>query len=126
MDSIYTAKRIFDSSSHPYQIHSAAIFGELREFFQKYSNNSIEFWNCPSNCKWLLHNIVDKETKKFNLTPIFLCKFSWDLSRKNECNIIFNNWKMSFQVSNDKGQNCLELLDDDLKLIDISVSKGGP
>ena len=33
---------------------------------------------------------------------------------------------MSFQVSNDKGQNFSELLDDDLKLIDMSVSKGGP
>ena len=32
-DSIYTAKIIFDSSSHLYQIHLAAIFCELREFF---------------------------------------------------------------------------------------------
>ena len=51
MDSIHATKRIFDSSSHPYQIHSVAISGELREFFQKDSNNSIEFWDCSSNCK---------------------------------------------------------------------------
>jgi len=50
-DSIHTAKRIFNSSSHLYQIHSAAISRELREFFQKDSNNSIKFWDCPSNYK---------------------------------------------------------------------------
>jgi len=76
MDSIHTAKRIFDSSSHPYQLHSSAISCKLRDFFEKDNNNSIEFWDCPSCCKWSLHNIVDKETKKFDLTPIFPCKFS--------------------------------------------------
>jgi len=34
IDSIYTAKRIFDSLSHIYQIYSAAISHELREFFE--------------------------------------------------------------------------------------------
>jgi len=69
-DFIHAAKRIFDLSLHLYQIHSAAISCELREFFKKDSNNSIGFWDCPSNCKWFLHDTVDKETKKFNLTPI--------------------------------------------------------
>jgi len=42
-DFIHVAKRIFDSSLHPYQIHSLAISCELREFFERDSNNSIEF-----------------------------------------------------------------------------------
>jgi len=50
-DSIHAAKKIFDSLSYSYQIHLVAISDELREFFQKDSNNSIEFWDCPSNCK---------------------------------------------------------------------------
>jgi len=82
MDSIHAAKKIFNSSLYSYQIHSSAIFCELRDSFEQNSNNSIEFWDCPSSCKWSLHNIVDKETKKFDLTPIFLCKSSWDFSRK--------------------------------------------
>jgi len=45
-DSLHTTIKIFDSSSHPYQIHSAAITCELREFFNKYINNHIEFCNC--------------------------------------------------------------------------------
>jgi len=76
IDSIHTANRIFDSSLHPYQIHSATISCELREFFQKNNNNSIKFWDCPSKCKWSLHDIVDKETKKFDLTSILPCRFS--------------------------------------------------
>ena len=34
-DSIHAAKNIFNSSSHPYQLHSMAILSELRQFFNK-------------------------------------------------------------------------------------------
>jgi len=34
-NSLHTAKRIFDSSVHPYQIHSAAISQEPRDSFQR-------------------------------------------------------------------------------------------
>jgi len=50
-DFLYTAKKIFDTLMHPYQIHSTAISQELRDFFKKDSNNHIEFWNCPSKQK---------------------------------------------------------------------------
>jgi len=82
MDSIHISDKIFNSSLHLYQNHSAAISCKLREFFQKNNNNSIEFWNCPSKCKWFLHNIVDKETKESDLTPVFPCRSSWDFSKK--------------------------------------------
>ena len=47
-DSLHVTRKIFNSSTHPYQIHSAAISSELREFFSRDSQNCIEFWNCPS------------------------------------------------------------------------------
>ena len=75
-NSLHATKRIFDSSSYLYQIQSAAISGKLREFFHKDGNNSIGFWDCLSNQNWSLHNIVDKETKKFVLIPILPCKSS--------------------------------------------------
>jgi len=50
-DSIHTTKKIFDSKSHPYQLHTTAILQELRWFFAKDQNNSIEFWECPSRLK---------------------------------------------------------------------------
>ena len=124
-DSIYTAKRIFDSLSHPYQLHTSTISSELREFFIRNHNNSIKFWNCSSHCKWALYNIVDKETKMFTLISISSCRSSWDFSRKNKCDHILNSWKMSFQASDDKGQHFLELLDSDSKPIKMSYSKGG-
>jgi len=34
-DSLHIARKIFDSSTHPYQIHLAVISMELREFFSK-------------------------------------------------------------------------------------------
>ena len=42
-DFLHTTKRIFKLSLYPYQIHSATIFQELREFFRKDNSNHIEF-----------------------------------------------------------------------------------
>ena len=47
-DSIHAAKKIFDTKSHPYQIHTSAILNELRQFFTTCQGNHIEFWECPS------------------------------------------------------------------------------
>ena len=73
-NSIHVAKKIFELSVHPYQVQSAAILSDLRNFFKCYKNNSIEFWECPSCLKWHLHKKVNKETKTFNQTPLYLCK----------------------------------------------------
>ena len=82
MDSLHTAKRIFESSSYPYKIHSAAIFWELGKFLRKDNNNCIEFWDCSDNQNWLLHSLVDKDTKSLNFFPMFPCKSSWDFCKK--------------------------------------------
>jgi len=47
-DSIYAAKKIFDTKFHSYQIHMFVILNELRQFFTKCQENHIEFWKCPS------------------------------------------------------------------------------
>ena len=47
-DTIHFARRIFDFLSHSYQLQSIAISQDLRVFFNKNSNNSIDFWDCPS------------------------------------------------------------------------------
>ena len=87
-DFLHATKRIFNSSVHPYQIHSAVISQEIREFFSKDSCNCIEFWDCPSKQKWPLHYSVDNDTKRIVFTPLFLCKSSWDFCRKTESNSI--------------------------------------
>jgi len=70
-NSIHTVKKIFDPSVHPYQSQLVTILLDLRKFFNHCETNSIEFWKCPSCLKWRLHNEVDKETKTFNLTPLY-------------------------------------------------------
>jgi len=102
-----------------------AIYKEIREFFIRNHHNPLEFWDCLSQDKWLLHDIIDKETKKFNLPPIFPYKSSWDFSQKDECNERLNKWKMTFQASDDKGVHFLELLDDNLNIIEPTYRKGG-
>ena len=59
-DSLHTTKQIFDSLVHPYQIYLAIISRELREFFIRDQWNSIEFLECLSHDKWILHDIVNK------------------------------------------------------------------
>ena len=95
-DSIHSVKHIFDSSTHPFQSHLAAILSELRLFFNKSQDNSIEFWECPSRLKWRFHKDVDKDTKSFKPTPSFLCKILWDYCRKTDSDDIIKQWKMRF------------------------------
>ena len=42
-DAINSVRQIFDSSSHSYQLQSIAIAQDLRAFFNKNSQNSIDF-----------------------------------------------------------------------------------
>jgi len=125
-DSLHAAKRIFDSSLHPYQIHSAVISHELRDFFLKDVNNCIKFWDCPSKQKWPLHALVDKDSKSFNSISIFPCKSSWDFCKKRECDSVLSQWRMSFQVADLKRRNFLELLDNNLNPIELLNIKGSP
>ena len=114
-----------DLPFYPYQIYSAAISHKLWEFFSKNVNNCIEFWDCPSKQKWPLYFSVDKETRNFNLTPIFPCKLSWNYCKKHECESVIAQWKMMFQTLDFKGRNFLELLNNGLNPFELSALKGG-
>jgi len=69
--------------------------------------------------------VVSKETKAFNPTPLFSCKISWDFSKKSESDDILNTWKMTFQASDLKGKQFLDLLDGKDNIIELSYVKGG-
>ena len=125
-DSIHAVKRIFNLSFHSFQIQFMAILGDLHHFFSKDLNNSIRFWECPSRLDWHLHKAVDLETKVFNPTPAYLCKISWDYSKKSECDDISNTWKMTFQASDGKNRQFLDLLDNNSNNIEPSYIKRGP
>ena len=125
-DSIYVARKIFNSDSHPFQIHAAAILKDLQKFFISSDTNSIEFWECPSKLKWRFHHDTNKDSKSFTVTPFYLCKISWDFCKKLDSNNIINQWKMTFQVSEGKGKQFLDLFDDNLNATELSYTKGGP
>ena len=125
-DSIHAAKKIFDSNSYLYQLHSVAILYELQEFFNSNLDNFIEFWECPSWLKWRFHRDVNKDSKSFHPTPSYPCKISWDFCKKTNSDDIIKQWKMTFQASDGKGNHFLDLLDNDFNPIEPSYIKGGP
>ena len=124
-DSIHIAKKIFNPSSHMLQKQSNFILSELRKFFNQHSMNTIKFWECPSKSNWHLYKAVNSDTKLFNLTPLLPNKYSWDFSKKLESDNIINTWKMTFQVSDLKGRNFLELVDNDNKPLKPTYCKDG-
>jgi len=73
-DSIHMAKKIFDLSLHPYQIHVVAILNKLCKLFIRNQNNLIKFQECPSQLNWSLYKVVDKDSKTFNPSLVFSCK----------------------------------------------------
>ena len=117
-------KKFFDLFVHLYQTQSVTILSDLYKFFNHCETNSIKFWECPNHLKWCLHNEIDKETKTFNLMPLYPCKNSWKFSKKRESNDVLNIWKMTFQASDLKGNQFLDLLDDDNNIIKLSYAQG--
>ena len=67
---------------------------------------------------------MDKDSKSFDLPPIFPCKLSWDYCKKQEYDSVLSQWKISFQASDLKEKNVLELLNSDLKPIEPLAIKG--
>ena len=124
-NSIHAAKKIFDSLSHSFQVHTVAILSNFHQFFVNNQNNLIEFWECPSRLNWNLYKVVDKDSKAFNPSPIYPCKISWNYSRKIDCDDILNTWKMTFQALDGKERYFLDLLDDNFNVIKSSYTKGG-
>ena len=125
-NSIYVAKKIFNTKFHPYQIHTSVILNELRQFFTKCQDNHIEFWEYPSQLRWKLHKSIDKDLKLFKPIPILLNKISWDYCKKVDSDNIIKLWKMTFQASDGKGRHFLDLVDDNFKTVELSYTKEGP
>ena len=125
-NSIHAAKKIFDSMLHSYQGQAVAILSNLHQFFTRNQSNSIEFWECPSWLDWNLHKVVDRDSKSFNPLPIFPNKISWDYCKKVDCNNIINTWKITFQASDGKGWQFLDLVDSNFNIIEPSYTKRDP
>ena len=83
----------------------------------------IEFWECSSRLNWNLHKVVNRDSKTFNPLPIYPCKKLWNYCKKIKCDDIINNWKMTFQASDGKGRQFLNLLDNNLNIIKSFYTK---
>jgi len=124
-DFIHSTRNFFDYTSYSFQVHMALISYELRRFFNTNISNTIEFWKCPSRCDWVLHKAIDRETKKYQPTPSFPWKLSWNLSKKRKSKYHINRWNMTFQALDNKGCNFLELLDNKNNLLKLTYFEDG-
>jgi len=70
-DTIHATEKILDFSCHLYQLHIITISHKLKTFFQANPTNSIAFWDCPSNDKWLPYYAVNRETKIYTIQPLY-------------------------------------------------------
>jgi len=124
-DSIQGAKAFFNTLIHPYQTLTLPISKRISSFFKKSPKNHINIWYCPSKLKWKPHNDADNDVKISHTTPILPSKESWAYSRKTECDGTLKYWEMSFQASDRKGKNFLEITDNKGKTLKPSYKKGG-
>jgi len=111
---------------HPYQGQAVAILNNLCQFFTRNQSNLIEFWECPSQLDWNLHKAIDRDAKSFNPLPTFPSKMSWDYCKNINCDNIINTWKMTFQASDGKEWQFIDLVDSNFNVIEPSYTKGGP
>ena len=123
-NSIHAVKKIFNSSSHPFQSHVASIFNKLQIFFSCYQENSIKFWECTSQCNWSLHKVVNMETKSFNPILLFPYKLSQNFNKKNKYDDLANRQRIIFQVLDLKRKHFLDLVSSDNNIIELSYIKG--
>jgi len=115
----------FDTSNHPRQGHTIAVSRSLRPFLSRDPANSIQFWDCPSEDKWLLHYKVDQQAK-LHLIPVrHPNKEFWEFCRQYECKDLTKEWQMLFENAPYKGSQFLDTYDDDGYLITPSYAKGG-
>ena len=76
---------------HSGQGESIAIVHLLRPFFNRNSNNKVEFWDCLSKARWYLHAIVDDDAKS-TIVPCTPVQFtSLDALRDKSSKIITFN-----------------------------------
>ena len=80
--SLHIARRIFNSSTHPYQIHSVAISIELREFFPKILRTVLNFGIALVNSIGHFISWLTKEPKTWCLSH-YSCANSLRTSAKN-------------------------------------------
>ena len=60
------------------------------------------------------------------VTPSYLTKTSWDFYKKSDCDELIKLWKMTFQASDGKSKQFLDLLDNDLNDIEPSYARDSP
>jgi len=96
------------------------VLGPLREILQKKYN----FWDCPSDNKWPLHDRVDRQAKSCIVSIRYPNKESWGFCCKSECDNLIKSWQMFFEKSPYKGNNFLDTYDSEGATYSSNICQG--
>ena len=70
------AKKAVSPSVYSEQAHSLAVCSTLRLFFSCSLNHRIKLWNCPSNTKWFLYQLVYNNVTNIRVATRFYLETS--------------------------------------------------
>jgi len=124
-DSLGSARRSVDPSVHSGQAHSLAVCSALRSFFCSGSSHRIEFWDCPSNAEWSLHQIVHNDVTNTRVAAGLHPATSLDALRSKSVLSCLDTWRTAFNHPMVQGHHFLTLRGKNHKPLQPSYSKDG-
>ena len=107
------------------QAHSLAVCSALRSFFCSGPNHKIEFWDCPSNAEWSLHQMVHNDVTNTRVSARPHPATSIDFLCSKIVISCLDTWRTSFNCPTIQGRHFLPLRDRNRQFLQPSYSKGG-
>ena len=124
-DSLGSARRSVDPSVHSGQAHSLAVCSALQLFFCSGPNYRVEFWDCPSNAEWSLHQMVHNDVTNTRVATGLHLATSLDTLRSKSVLLCFDTWRTAFNRPTVQGRHFPTLRGKNHKPLQPSYSKGG-
>ena len=124
-DSLDSARRSVDPSVYFGQAHSLAVCSALQSFFCSSSSHRIEFWNCPSNAEWSLHQMVHNDVTNTRVAAGLYPVTSLDALCSKSVLSCLDTWRAAFNYTLVQWCHFLTLRDKNHNPLQPSYSKGG-
>ena len=124
-DSLDSARRSVDPSVYFGQAHSLAVCSALQSFCCSGSSHRIEFWDCPSNAEWSLHQMVHNDVTNTRVAAGLHPATSLDALHSKSVLSCLDAWRTTFNRPTVQGRHFLTLRGKNHKPLQPSYSKGG-
>ena len=124
-DSLDSARRSVDLSVHSRQAHSLAVCSALWSFFCSGSSHRVKFWDCSSNAKWSLYQMVHNNVTNTRVAARLHPATSLDAFHSKSVLSCLDVWRTAFNHPTVQGRHFLTLRGKNRKPLQPSYSKSG-